>query len=118
YGVKTGKEIFCRSEFEKLGKEIRYYTEDGSFGEKGNVTKDMAKIIQSFKPKAIYACGPGMMLKEIISVSKQYKIFTQVSKEERMGCGIGACLCCVCNTNIGYKKVCQEGPVFSAELFY
>jgi dihydroorotate dehydrogenase electron transfer subunit len=117
YGAKKADEIFILNELEKHGKEIKYYTEDGSFGEKGTVVKDIEKLISSYKPKVIYTCGPDAMLKKIVSISKQFRIFTQVSKEERMGCGIGACLCCVCQTNEGYKKVCHDGPVFPSKFF-
>ena len=63
----------------------------------------------------IYACGPRLMLKEISAISKQYKIPAQVSLEEHMACGIGACLGCVVKTKNGFQRVCKEGPVFDAQ---
>ena len=112
-GVKNKSHILCADELKNLGCEVKIATEDGSFGFKGLVTELLKRNIRTKdKPGTIFACGPKPMLKEIVSISRQYKIAAQVSLEEHMACGIGACFGCVVNTRHGYKRVCKEGPVF------
>ncbi|SCY51096.1 dihydroorotate dehydrogenase electron transfer subunit [Alkaliphilus peptidifermentans] len=104
-----------------LVKEFRMYTdkvyvatEDGSNGVKGNVID----LLHKHPPKAtmIYSCGPKPMLKAVADWSKEKKIEAQLSMEERMACGIGACLVCTCKSkkddDWDYKRVCKDGPVF------
>lgn len=91
------------------------YTEDGSLGYQGLVTAGVESLSQKEYPKAVYACGPMPMLKALYFWTKKANISLQVSLEAYMGCGVGACLGCVIETKAGYKKVCQEGPVFNAE---
>ena len=67
------------------------------------------------KPSQIFACGPKPMLKEIIKISKKYRIPAQVSLEEHMACGVGACFGCVVQTKKGYRRVCKDGPVFDTK---
>ena len=62
----------------------------------------------------IYACGPTPMLKAVKAIAEEKGKKAEISMEQRMGCGIGACLVCVCKTKSGYDKVCQKGPVFNA----
>jgi len=116
-GAKTKSQILCEKEFKELGCDVRISTDDGSKGFKGKAT-DLLKHLLSAKsqePSTIYACGPRPLLKEIVVISKRYNIPAQVSLEEHMACGIGACLGCVVNTKEGYKRVCKEGPVFDAD---
>lgn len=116
-GAKTKSQILCGQEFKKLGCEVKIATDDGSQGHKGKVTDLLNKILPlaiSHKPLAIYACGPRPMLKEISRLSQEYKIPAQISWEEHLACGIGACRGCVVKTKTGYQRVCQEGPVFTA----
>lgn len=109
-------EYYLVDEFEKYGKVI-VATEDGSFGEKGYVTEVIKNVIDEVD--IIYGCGPKPMLKELKNISLKNGIPCQISVEERMGCGIGACLACVCRIKehgeYHYKKVCKDGPVFWAE---
>ena len=131
-GAKTKNQILCTNEFQDLGCDVKIATDDGSRGFKGKVTELLDKILTSgFRLQAsgkniraaynvqraalIYACGPRSMLKEISRISKKYNIPAQVSLEEHMACGIGACLGCVVNTKEGFKRVCKEGPVFNAD---
>lgn len=95
-------------------------TDDGSYGEKGYVAQALARHIDAIKPDVIFACGPEVMLKSLKAFDK-YPIF--VSLEQRMGCGIGACLVCSCKTKKAdgehYSRVCADGPVFRfEEVFY
>jgi dihydroorotate dehydrogenase electron transfer subunit len=73
--------------------------------------KEKRVIIKNTK---FYACGPNPMLKEVSSISRKLNINCQVSLENHMPCGIGACLGCVVNTVKGYKRVCKDGPIFDA----
>ncbi len=109
-------ETFLSSEFEDYGK-VSIATEDGSVGTKGTVMD----VIKEDKIKAdiIYACGPTPMLKAVQTYAKERKNPCYLSLEERMACGVGACLSCVCtsakrdeHTNNHNKRVCKDGPVF------
>jgi len=120
-GAKTKNEILCEREFRDLGCEVKISTDDGSKGFKGKITELLKELLlkNSTNSKqlknSIYACGPRPMLKEISRVSKKYNIPAQVSLEEHMACGIGACLGCAVNTKEGFKRVCKEGPVFNGD---
>jgi len=126
-GAKTRNQILCEKELKRLGCEVKIATDDGSRGFKGKVTDLLKKILcntQYSIHNTIYACGPRLMLKEISRISQQYNIPAQVSLEEHMACGIGACFGCavktrypIRNTQYGvqYKRVCKEGPVFDSD---
>lgn len=107
---------YLLDEFNKYGNVI-VATEDGSFGRKGYVTDAIKYIIKDVD--IIYGCGPKSMLITLKEMSMKYNIPCQISVEERMGCGIGACIVCSCKTKsidgYKYKKVCKDGPVFWAE---
>lgn len=106
---------FKVDEFASACKELHIATEDGSMGSKGYVT-DLIKDVKKYD--VIYACGPKPMLKRIKELCAGTEVKCFVSTEERMGCGIGACLVCACRIKEGdtwhYKKVCTDGPVFEA----
>lgn len=116
-GAKTKSHIICADEFKDLGCEVKIATDDGSRGFKGRVTDLLKDILRAssieYRASSIYSCGPQPMLKEISRISRQYNIPAQISLEEHMACGIGACLGCAVNTKEGYKRVCKEGPVFN-----
>ena len=95
--------------FEKVGK-VYASTEDGSAGEKGLITQNSAL---GEKWDYIYCCGPMPMMKAIAKYASKNNIECEVSLENRMACGLGACLCCVENTDKGNVCVCTEGPVFN-----
>ncbi len=111
--------LFLNIEFEKYG-QVYISTEDGCVGTKGNVIDCIKE--NSLTADVIYACGPTPMLKGIKEFALENNIEAYLSLEERMACGIGACLACVCNSKdvdenlqVKNKRVCKEGPVFLAE---
>ena len=85
-----------------------------------NVVALIKKHLEQSKTNpVIYACGPTPMLKALSEFSKEKGLLCYVSLEERMGCGVGACVCCVVRTQDGLKRVCKDGPVFdSKELMW
>ena len=107
-GFNTGSEIFLREEFEALGCKVIVTTADGSVGLRGFVTDALKDMDYSY----FYACGPEPMLKAVYKASKTAG---QMSFEERMGCGFGACMGCSCKTLTGYKRICKDGPVMKKE---
>lgn len=115
-GAKTKKQILCEKEFKKLGCDVKIATDNGSRGFKGRVTDLLKRSLSAIdcREATIYACGPRPMLAQISRIAQRYHIPAQVSLEEHMACGIGACLGCVVETKAGYQRVCKEGPVFDA----
>ena len=106
-GFNTASEVFYEQEFKARGCDVTVTTVDGSYGVKGFVTNAYPENYTYF-----YTCGPEPMLKAI------YKTATtsgQMSFEERMGCGFGACMGCSCKTIAGYKRICKDGPVMLKE---
>ena len=111
-------ELFLLDDFKGLG-DVYFSTEDGSAGTKGNVI-DAIKA-NGLKADVIYACGPTPMLRGLKEFAIENDMECYISMEERMACGIGACLACVCktkekdhHTNVNNKRICKEGPVFNA----
>ena len=102
-------------EFKKASKFVAV-TDDGSYGEKMNAVQAFEKDIQAGnRPDVVLSCGPTPMLRALKAVVERENIPCYVSLEERMGCGIGACLVCVCDKTNGKKaRVCKDGPVFNA----
>ena len=112
-------ELFLLEDFRGLG-EVYIATEDGSAGVEGNVLDAIRE--NGLDADIIYACGPTPMLRALKEYAAKNNIECWISMEERMACGIGACLACVCKTkekdahsNVKNKRVCKEGPVFRAE---
>jgi dihydroorotate dehydrogenase electron transfer subunit len=112
-GGYGSEDILQPEEYRKFG-EVLITTEDCSMGEKGIVTDHslFKKGLSDFSN--VYTCGPEPMMKAVASISAKLGIPCQVSLENTMACGIGACLCCVVETIDGNKCVCNEGPVFDA----
>ena len=106
-GFNTKEEIFYEDEFRALGASVTVTTVDGSYGKKGFVTDALPENASYF-----YACGPMPMLRALY---KAADIPGEMSFEERMGCGFGACMGCSMETASGPKRVCKEGPVFKKE---
>lgn len=108
--------VYCLDEFEQVCDSVSVTSDDGTIGEKGFVTDILKKRLSEVKPDIVLACGPPPMLRALKAVIEPHEIPAQVSMEERMGCGFGACAVCVCGIKHGddleYKKVCVEGPVF------
>ena len=126
-GLKGRKEIvlgyrdhvFMKEAFEAWGP-VSVATEDGSQGTKGNVLDAVRE--KGIEADVIYACGPAPMLKGIQAFAAERNLEAWISLEERMACGIGACLGCVCkskevdhHTNVHNKRICKDGPVFRGE---
>ena len=107
-GFNTKSEIFYEEEFKAMGCEVTVTTVDGSYGVRGFVTTALEAMDYSY----FYTCGPEPMLK---AVHKASKTSGQMSFEERMGCGFGACMGCSCKTLTGYKRICKDGPVMKKE---
>ncbi len=107
-GFNTASEIFYEEEFRALGCDVTVTTVDGSYGVKGFVTA----VLENTDYTYFYTCGPEPMLK---AVHKASVTSGQMSFEERMGCGFGACMGCSCKTLTGYKRICKEGPVMKKE---
>ena len=107
-GFNTKDEIFYEDEFRALGADVTVTTVDGSYGTKGFVTDAMKNIDYTY----FYTCGPEPMLKAVWRASQTSG---QMSFEERMGCGFGACMGCSCKTLTGYKRICKDGPVMRKE---
>lgn len=111
-GARTSDEISETEEYKKFG-ELFLITEDGSAGEKGLVTQHSLVKNKLKNFAKIFCCGPEPMMKTMASIAKKNNIACEVSLENTMACGIGACLCCVTETIEGNKCVCTEGPVFN-----
>ncbi len=110
-GGRKNTDIHLFKEFEKYGT-VLITTEDGSLGEKGRVTDhSIFNSINGFTK--IYTCGPNPMMKAVGEIASANDIPCEVSLENMMACGFGACLCCVTETHEGNKCVCTEGPVFN-----
>lgn len=109
-GFRNMDRIIEYDEYMKLGK-VFLTTEDGSMGEKGFVTDHSLFLSNSYD--MIYCCGPESMMKAIALFSKKNRITCEVSLENLMACGIGACLCCVVETRKGNLCTCVDGPVFN-----
>lgn len=106
-GFNTKSEVFYEQEFKNLGCDVAVTTVDGSYGVKGFVTDSYPEEYTYF-----YTCGPEPMLKAIYNTAATSG---QMSFEERMGCGFGACMGCSCKTITGYKRICKDGPVMKKE---
>ena len=90
-------------------------TDDGSMGRKGNTTDVLREYIENNKVDIIYTCGPHIMMEVVARIAKEKGIRCQVSLEERMACGVKACMGCSIPTTKGMQKVCHDGPVFEAD---
>lgn len=131
-GARSADYIIGARQLSALDVKVETATDDGSMGHHGFVTELAELHIKVAKPDYFYACGPHPMLDRLLQITRKYGLNGQVSLEERMGCGVGACLACVCKTRAGgrrpvtgrfeagavggweYKKVCTDGPVFDA----
>ena len=109
-GFNTAAEIFYEDEFRTLGAKVFVSTADGSKGTKGFVTDAIRENAVEFD--YFYACGPMPMLRALCECCEQNG---ELSFEERMGCGFGACMGCSCKTLAGNKRICKDGPVMKRE---
>lgn len=118
-GFRDYSKIILADEFKDNGSETVLCTDDGSVGVHGLVTIPLVETLEKGGVDAVMACGPTPMLKAVIKTCELYKTPCQVSLEQRMGCGVGACVVCSCmtvrNGKEFYSRVCKDGPVFNAE---
>lgn len=118
-GFRSANAVILKEDFERFGSNVMLCTDDGTMGQKGYVTEALHIRLEQDGADMIYACGPHPMLKGIIELADQYNIPCEVSLEERMACGVGACLGCACKTVKDGKEyfahVCKDGPVFNSK---
>lgn len=120
-GFRNKAAAILLPDFERHCETVLVTTDDGSLGTQGLVTDDMRLAYQVTKYDVVYACGPAAMLKAVQALAEQLGSKCYVSLEERMGCGVGACLVCACKTQkagdekAAYRHVCKDGPVFLAK---
>lgn len=111
-GFRDKKSVIMDNEFAAVSKDVFVATDDGSCGFHGLVTEILLNILRSNTVSRIYTCGPTPMMKAVSQIAKEHGIPVQVSLEERMGCGVGACVTCTCTVAGSRKRVCKDGPVF------
>lgn len=117
-GSKTGECFVPGQALGAPGDSLCYCTEDGSCGREGFVTEALSEFVEGVEHKQdlyIYACGPKAMVEALLGLAKKYGLKGEASMDERMACGVGACLGCVIDTIDGKKTCCQDGPVFTFE---
>lgn len=117
YGGRTLADIPLQHKFEEANFEVLSSTDDGTFGFEGLVTELFLAELKRYSPARIYACGPEAMMRKIDRIARERNIPAEFSLESIMGCGFGACWGCVRKIRSGtrqeWKKICEEGPVFS-----
>ncbi len=117
YGARTAARLVLADDLAALCPQLRLFTDDGSAGEHAQITAGLADL----PPQAhLLVCGPTPMMRAVASAAAQAGLACQVSLEERMACGLGVCMGCVCRTRNadgqeGRARVCVEGPVFPAQ---
>ncbi len=113
YGARTAKQLVCSpAELGLPNLTVVEATEDGSRGKRGTVTDILPGLLPG--SRALFACGPQRMLAAVKGQALQAGVPAWISLEERMACGIGACLGCAVQTSGGYRRICRDGPVFPA----
>ena len=118
-GFRSASAVILQEDFAATGAQTILCTDDGTAGIHGFVTQPLKEIAEQGGVDFVYACGPMPMLKNVAAICKEYGIGCEISLEERMACGIGACLGCACRTQRNdeeyFAHVCKDGPVFKAE---
>ncbi len=118
-GFRSADAVILQDDFKKTGAETILCTDDGTVGRKCFVTEPLRELLENGDVDAVYTCGPTPMLKNIAAIAEEFGVYCEVSLEERMGCGIGACLVCACKTKKDgqehHAHVCKNGPVFNSK---
>lgn len=118
-GFRCADSTILTEDFKNTCSNVYIACEDGTIGSKGLVTDILNTLLNTAHYEVFYACGPQPMLHAVSSVAAKSNIDCYVSLEERMGCGVGACLVCACKTKTGgketYRHVCKDGPVFKSD---
>lgn len=109
-GFQTKEDVFYEDAFQQFACKVDICTDDGSYGHAGRVTELLEEL--GLTNQYYATCGPKAMLRAVAACSHAKG---QISLEERMGCGYGACLACTCQTKSGYARICKEGPVLDSE---
>ena len=125
-GFRSKSLMNMTADFADCGADVRIATDDGSFGHKGYVIDLVREVLDSKQIDIIMTCGPKIMMRGIAEEAQKRGIRCLVSMEERMACGVGACLACVCRSSekdehsqVNKKRVCLDGPVFeSTEVIF
>jgi dihydroorotate dehydrogenase electron transfer subunit len=127
-GFRSEEQVIMAGEF----TNVQVCTDDGSRGHRGNIEKPLEKFLKTGSYEAVLACGPKSMLRAVTALAEKYNIPVEISLEERMACGVGACLGCACkiksrtvdgaalentkgNSIVSYPRVCKDGPVFDGK---
>ena len=116
YGADNKRQLVATNSFQKIGAEVKTSTRDGSQGYHGLITDYMLETLSPTSIDFIYTCGPEMMMAQVAVFAQKHNISGEVSLEEYMACGVGACLGCarqLKSTDNNYAKICKDGPVFS-----
>lgn len=119
-GFRNQERVVMEQEFDEVSKLCIVGTDDGSYGYNGYIANAMEGYIKNSPCDCVFSCGPMPMLKAVKQIAERNGIECQLSLEQRMGCGIGACLVCVCETIFEgtnqYMRVCKNGPVFDSKV--
>lgn len=114
-GFRNKSLVTMENEFRASCGRLEITTDDGSYGTKGYAIDTVRRILDEGNIDIIYTCGPTVMMRGIVEEAIERGIRCQVSLEERMGCGVGACLACACSVGGKIKRVCMDGPVFEGK---
>lgn len=122
-GFRSAGACILEPDFKKTGAGVQIATDDGSFGYHGLVTELLRRRLGRAPCKIVYACGPGPMLRAAAQTAAEFGVRCEVSLEERMACGVGACLCCAVPVRgtdgaVRMRHVCSDGPVFDAQAVF
>ena len=116
FGAADEDALLCWTEFAGRCDEFYVTTEDGSAGEQGVITEALAEQLEGGQAQALYTCGPVAMMATVAEMCAQAALPCYCSFEQRMGCGVGACLSCAVQAAAGgYLRVCKDGPIFAAD---
>ena len=115
-GFRSGDRVMLEEQFRSVCSQVQVATDDGSYGFHGYVDALVRRELEGDRGyDAVLACGPRPMLRNVARAAEDFGVRCLVSMEERMGCGVGACLVCACDMADGSRKhVCEDGPVFDA----
>ncbi len=117
-GYRTKADSLLESEYSDLGCRTLFAAQAGGLevaGHAGQALEQLLSNLPDLAGTAVLTCGPRPMMEKVAQIARQHGLACQVSLEERMACGVGVCLACVCQTKSGYQRCCVEGPVFMAE---
>lgn len=118
-GFRSKEKALLLDKFQEICPQVKLMSDDGSLGEKGFVAQGVAQMLEQHDYAAVFACGPKIMLKTTFDACQKKGVPCYVSMEERMGCGIGACLVCAVKLRRNGEEfmghVCKDGPVFMGE---